>query len=94
MSNNNDRFDRLEEKIDRLDSRLDSVEKILAVNTQIVKEHERRSTTLEAHFVKELTPIKNHVTLITTGFRVITFLSVVAVGVLGVINVLRELGVI
>jgi hypothetical protein len=92
MSNNNERFDKLDAKLDKLDSRLDNVEKILAVNTQIVKEHERRSTTLEAQLVKELTPVKNHVMLMTIGFKVVGFLCVTAVGILGAMKVIKELG--
>lgn len=93
MSSEN-RFDKVDAKLDKLDSRLDNVEKILAVNTRIVEEHERRSTTLENQLVKELNPIKNHVALVTNGFRAIVWFSVAIGGIIGVIKTLQELGVI
>jgi hypothetical protein len=93
MSNEN-RFDKIDAKLDKLDSRLDNVEKILAVNTRIVEEHERRSTTLENQLVKELTPVKAHVALVTNGFKAVVWVSIAIGGIIGVVKTLQELGVI
>jgi pimeloyl-CoA synthetase len=94
MSNNNDKFDKLEVKLDRIDERLDGIEKILAVNTQIVKEHERRSTTLEKQLVAELTPIKDHVALMKHGFRAVVWVAVAIGGIVGVIQMLHQMGIL
>jgi hypothetical protein len=92
--NSSDRFDKLDDKIDRIDSRLDKVEQILAVNTQILDEHQRRSTTLENRFIKEMTPVKDHVQLMTIGFKVVSWISIVVVSILGVVQLLKNIGVI
>tara|TARA_R110000868_G_scaffold66014_13_gene197057 strand:+ start:4525 stop:4809 length:285 start_codon:yes stop_codon:yes gene_type:complete len=90
--NNNDRFDKVDTKLDKLDERLDGVEKILAVNTQILKEHERRSTTLEDRFINELKPLKSHVALIQYGFRAVMWVAVAIGGVIGTLEAIHQMG--
>lgn len=63
----------LAEKLERMDERLDSVDKTLAVNTESLREHIKRTSLLEA----EVKPIKQHVQLVNGMAKI----SVVLIGV-------------
>ena len=43
------KLDKLLEKVEGMDTRIHSIDKTLAVTTQIVDEHQRRSIALEKH---------------------------------------------
>lgn len=90
--NNGERFDKVDEKLDKMDERLGSVEKILAVNTAILEEHQRRSTTLEDRFIAELKPLKAQHALIAYGFKTVVWIAVAVGGIVGFIHMLHELG--
>lgn len=90
--NNGERFDKLDNKLDVIDSRIDNIDKILAVNTEVLAEHQRRSTTLENRFISELKPIKAHVALVTNGFKVVVWICMALAGILGVVKMVLELG--
>lgn len=92
------KFDRLEAKLDSMDSKLDKVEVVLAQNTQILDEHQRRSIALEqyvekleTHLTSEIAPVKMHVERITWAVKgILWFLSASA----AVIITLKKLSLI
>ena len=69
---------RLEDKLEKLDERLDTISTTLAVNTQSLKEHMKRTEMLES----ELKPVKAHVQLMNALAKV----GVAAIGAYEVIS--------
>jgi len=89
------------EKLDKLDERLDRIELTLVKNTQILDEHQRRSTANEAHVAQleqtlkeELTPVKNHVDTMKLGFKIIVWIAGASTGVAAFVLTLKELNII
>lgn len=72
-----EKLDKLDSKVDRLDGRLDSVDKTLAVNTEQLAGHMRRTELLEA----DLKPIKKHVGHVEGGMKLLGVVAVI-VGIL------------
>jgi chromosome segregation ATPase len=64
---------RIEDKLDKLDERLDAMSTTLAVNTESLKEHMKRTAIIE----QELKPVKAHVQLMNALAKV----SIAAVGI-------------
>jgi len=65
-------------KVDKIDERIDSIDKTLAVNTQLLDIHIKRTDLLE----KEVSRVKGHVDFVSTLGRVIAW----AVGVLSAVG--------
>lgn len=91
----------IETKIDKIDERLDKVEQVLIRNTTVMEEHHRRSNLLETHvgkiedrFYLELGPIKNHINLVSYGFKTIVFTGGLLVGIAGLLLTLKQLGIL
>lgn len=83
MSSNNDErlnaaLEKIDFKLDKLDDRLNSVEIILARNTESLVHHELRTTLNEENLEllrSDVKPLKAHVVLMNTGAKVISFLA-------------------
>ncbi len=60
-------LDKIESKIDKLDEKLDRVEVTLAINTQSLVEHVRRTNALE----DKLDPVEKHVNLTNAGLKIL-----------------------
>lgn len=91
-------LERIEEKIDKIDEKLESHGQILAVNTEILKEHQRRSLALEeqvnlnkVELENQLEPVKRHV-------EFINFLAKLLLGlgafIASTATILKHLGII
>ncbi len=83
------------EKIEQLDSKVDNIDKTLAVNTQILEEHQRRSLALEKiveNNEQELKPIKLHIDTMRIGFKAVMWFCGAIAGFAGFIYLLKSLG--
>lgn len=96
-----DRLNNIEAKLDKIDERLDKVEQVLIRNTTVMEEHHRRSTLLEAHvdkiesrFYKELGPIKDHIDMVSYGFKGIMWVFAGVAAISGLILTVKQLGLI
>jgi hypothetical protein len=76
------KFERMESKIDKIDERLDSIDKTLAVNTESLKEHMRRTEMLENTVI----PIKTHVNQLQGGIKLLGIISLILGIVLSLYN--------
>lgn len=78
-------LERVLDKLDKLDDRLDKLDLTLVRNTISLEEHSRRCDLLE----KDLKPVKKHVLIIETSFKLIGALSVVIAIVAGLCEIFK-----
>lgn len=68
------RVDRIEDKVDKIDERLDSIDKTLAVNTESLQIHMKRSDALESM----IKPVQKHVDMVEGALKLIGLVATVA----------------
>ena len=85
-----DKIDRMDSKLDRLDERLDQVSITLALNTESLAEHMRRTDLLE----QQVLPIKKHVDIVKYGIMGVLWVSVALAGIAGFLLTLAQLGLL
>jgi hypothetical protein len=71
-------------KLDRINERLHSIDKTLALNTQQLAEHMRRTALLE----KEMQPVSKHVQQMQGAAKLLGILALIAT-VIGVVSVFK-----
>jgi uncharacterized protein YicC (UPF0701 family) len=91
-------LDKIFNKLDKLDDRIDHIDKTLAENTIIVREHERRSLAAEQNLQllkmdmhNEISPIKTHVQNIQGIGKLVKWLSIVSSAIIAVLGINKYL---
>lgn len=79
-----EKIDKVDEKVDKLNEKLASIDKTLAINTESLIEHMRRTNLIEA----ELKPVSKHVTLMESAFKVAGVIGSILVFFAGIIKIL------
>ena len=74
----NDNFDRLENKLDKIQDSLSNVDKILAVNTESLITHIKRTNLLEERLERELKPVTTHVERVNGILKFVLFLVAIS----------------
>lgn len=80
------KVDRLDSKVDRLDERVDSIDRTLAVNTESLREHMRRTALIE----DDIKPIKKHVAMLEGGLKLVGIVSLVIGLLIGIATLLSR----
>jgi membrane carboxypeptidase/penicillin-binding protein PbpC len=78
------RADAIDEKLEKITEKLSSIDVTLAVNTQSLVEHVKRTNLLEA----ELKPVSKHVVMMETTFKVIGIVGSAAAFILGCLKLI------
>lgn len=78
-----EKVEKLDEKLDKVSERLNSIDITLAVNTESLVEHIKRTNLLEA----ELKPVSKHVIMMETGFKIVGIICSVLAFLAGVVKV-------
>lgn len=79
-----EKIDKVDDKVDKLNEKLASIDKTLAINTESLVEHMRRTELLES----ELKPVSKHVILMESAFKVIGVIGSILVFFAGIIKIL------
>ena len=79
-----EKIDKVDDKVDKLNEKLASIDKTLAINTESLVEHMRRTNLIEA----ELKPVSKHVTLMESAFKVVGVIGSILVFFAGIIKIL------
>ncbi len=74
--------ERIHDKLDRIEQRLNNIDVTLAVNTESLKEHIKRTNLLEA----AMEPIKAHVNRVDGALRFLGIVSLIVAIVTGLIK--------
>jgi len=85
MDDIKDSIDRIETKVDKVVEHVSSIDVTLAVNTNSLIEHMRRTAILE----NEMKPVKDHVSMVNGVFKFIMLLAALGAGVEGIMFLLR-----
>lgn len=84
----------LKEKVSGIESSINSIDKTLAINTESLKEHMRRSDLNEEAIEllrREMKPIEEHVTKVNFITKIISFLLPISGAIYYLIRLLKEL---
>jgi chromosome segregation ATPase len=79
-----EKIDKVDEKVDKLNEKLASIDKTLAINTESLVEHMRRTNLIEA----ELKPVSKHVVLMESAFKVVGVIGSILVFFAGILKIL------
>lgn len=96
-----DALNRIDEKIEKLDSKIDiivvtlgAMKEIQARHDENLKDHMKRSDTLEARtdvLFDQLEPVKKHINMVEGGIRFIGIITAVISFVLGTLKILGKI---
>lgn len=78
---------RILDKIDKIDDKISTIDSTLLRNTITLEEHVRRTSILEA----EIKPLKKHVILVESFFKITGFVVTIAGILAGIIKVIYEI---
>lgn len=79
-----ERLSKIDVKVDKLDDRIASIDRTLAVNTESLVQHMRRTALLE----DDLKPVKKHVNRLDGAMKTFAFISLVVAILAGIMRVL------